>query len=51
MRFAGKDTDSAIATEHPEFSAWKWVKAATLPGIIVPFKRALYEGLCGSSEL
>ena len=45
MRFTGKDTDIAIATEHPEFSEWKWVKAATLPDIIVPFKRELYEEL------
>jgi putative (di)nucleoside polyphosphate hydrolase len=45
MRFTGKDRDIAIATEHPEFSEWKWVKAATLPDIIVPFKRALYEKL------
>ena len=47
MRFTGKDTDIAIATEHPEFSEWKWVKAATLPDIIVPFKRALYKKLVG----
>jgi putative (di)nucleoside polyphosphate hydrolase len=47
MRFTGKDTDITIATEHPEFSEWKWVKAATLPDIIVPFKRALYKKLVG----
>ena len=45
MRFTGKDADIAIATEHAEFSEWKWVKAATMPDIIVPFKRALYEKL------
>jgi putative (di)nucleoside polyphosphate hydrolase len=45
MRFTGADGDIDIATEHPEFCEWKWVKAATLPDIIVPFKRALYEKL------
>jgi putative (di)nucleoside polyphosphate hydrolase len=42
MRFTGKDSDIDIATDHAEFSEWKWVKAQTLPDIIVPFKRALY---------
>lgn len=43
MRFLGADSDINIATKHPEFSQWKWVQAAELPGLIVPFKRALYE--------
>jgi putative (di)nucleoside polyphosphate hydrolase len=42
MRFTGRDDDIDIETEHPEFSAWRWAKAATLPDIIVPFKRQLY---------
>jgi putative (di)nucleoside polyphosphate hydrolase len=45
MRFAGRDSDIDLATEHPEFSAWKWVGPAELPRLIVPFKRRLYLDL------
>ena len=44
-RFLGEDRDVDIATNHPEFRAWRWVDPATLPDIIVPFKRALYENV------
>jgi putative (di)nucleoside polyphosphate hydrolase len=44
-RFTGADSDVDIATSHPEFSAWKWVEPATLPDLIVPFKRELYQRL------
>lgn len=43
LRFNGKDADINIATEHPEFSEWRWLPAEELPGAIVPFKRAVYE--------
>jgi len=42
LRFTGDDRDINIATEHPEFDAWKWVAPAVLPELIVPFKRAIY---------
>ncbi len=45
MRFTGTDRDIDIATEHPEFSTWKWTKPATLPDVIVPFKRDIYQAL------
>ena len=44
-RFTGEDADVNIATEHAEFSHWKWVEPAALPGLIVPFKRKLYRRL------
>lgn len=44
-RFFGRDSDVNIATEHPEFSEWKWVEPAELPELIVPFKRDLYRRL------
>lgn len=44
-RFLGQDTDIDLATEHPEFRAWKWVEPERLPDLIVPFKRALYRRL------
>lgn len=45
MRFRGLDADLNIATEHPEFSAWKWVSVEHLPNLIVSFKRQLYIDL------
>lgn len=43
MRFTGTDADINIATEHPEFSAWKWLPFAQLPKVIVGFKRGIYK--------
>ncbi len=45
FRFTGTDADIAIAGAHAEFSAWKWTPVATLPQLIVPFKRQLYAEL------
>uniref|UniRef100_UPI004047AB2D RNA pyrophosphohydrolase n=1 Tax=Yoonia sp. TaxID=2212373 RepID=UPI004047AB2D len=42
MRFHGTDEQVNIATEHPEFSSWKWLPKDDLVAIIVPFKRAVY---------
>jgi putative (di)nucleoside polyphosphate hydrolase len=42
MRFTGRDSDVNLATEHPEFDAWRWVAPSRLPELIVPFKRQLY---------
>ncbi len=45
FRFTGTDADIAIDSAHAEFSAWKWTPMATLPQLIVPFKRRLYAEL------
>ena len=45
VRFTGTDDDINIATENPEFLDWKWVELETIPDLIVPFKRRLYEDL------
>lgn len=42
-RFTGTDAEIDIATEHPEFSAWRWIGAEALVASIVPFKRHVYE--------
>lgn len=44
-RFLGEDSDVNLATDHPEFRAWKWVDPTHLPELIVPFKRDLYRRL------
>ncbi|WP_284163959.1 RNA pyrophosphohydrolase [Frigidibacter sp. SD6-1] len=42
-RFLGRDDQIDIATQHPEFSEWKWVTADELIASIVPFKRKVYD--------
>jgi putative (di)nucleoside polyphosphate hydrolase len=42
--FTGRDADININTAKPEFRAWKWVELEALPHLIVPFKKALYDG-------
>jgi putative (di)nucleoside polyphosphate hydrolase len=42
-RFTGSDTEIDLATEHPEFDAWRWIPLAEVPDLIVPFKRSLYD--------
>lgn len=43
LRFNGSDDQINIATEHPEFTQWKWIDPADVVASIVPFKRAVYE--------
>ncbi len=42
LSFHGTDADINIATEHPEFNAWKWLPRDQLTEAIVPFKRDVY---------
>jgi putative (di)nucleoside polyphosphate hydrolase len=43
MRFTGSDEDIDLDTPEPEFRAWRWAEPASLPSMIVPFKKKLYE--------
>lgn len=45
MRFQGADADVNIATEHQEFSKWRWMPVAELVDSIVPFKRDVYTAV------
>jgi putative (di)nucleoside polyphosphate hydrolase len=45
MRFLGKDDEINIATEHPEFSQWRWAPPDRLIELIVPFKRDIYRSV------
>lgn len=44
-RFTGEDGE--VALERPghkaEFDTWRWAPIAELPGLIVPFKREVYD--------
>jgi hypothetical protein len=42
MGFTGEDTDINLATVHPEFDTWRWVKPQALPELVAPFMRQLY---------
>jgi putative (di)nucleoside polyphosphate hydrolase len=41
-RFLGSDAQVNIATDHPEFSEWRWIAADDMLAAIVPFKREVY---------
>jgi putative (di)nucleoside polyphosphate hydrolase len=43
MRYLGADDTIDLATEHPEFDAWRWVPLADIAELVVSFKRPVYE--------
>ena len=45
LRYLGTDDQVNIATDHPEFSAWRWSDPADLVPNIVDFKRAVYRAV------
>lgn len=45
LRYDGTDEDVNIATEHQEFSQWRWLAPAELIDAIVPFKRDVYAAV------
>jgi putative (di)nucleoside polyphosphate hydrolase len=50
LRFDGDEREIDVlhpggGKHKPEFSEWRWEKLERLPGLIVPFKRQVYEGV------
>lgn len=47
FRFTGKDSEIDIENlgggHDPEFVEWRWEPLKNLPGLIIPFKRPVYE--------
>jgi putative (di)nucleoside polyphosphate hydrolase len=45
MRFEGSDDEVQLERpgHKPEFDAWRWADPSELVGLIVPFKRSVYE--------
>lgn len=46
IMFEGEDSEINVdASIHPEFYKWQWVDYQSLPDIIIPFKRKLYQSV------
>ena len=46
LQFSGIDTDFDLSGhENPEFDAWRWAELESLPELIVPFKKKIYESV------
>ena len=46
FRFEGPESEIDVASpagHKPEFTAWAWVPMRDLPGMVIPFKRPVYE--------
>jgi putative (di)nucleoside polyphosphate hydrolase len=47
FRFLGDESEITVAdirNDQPvEFDAWRWEPLANVPGLVVPFRRAIYE--------
>lgn len=48
LRFAGDDSEIDVrapggGVHRPEFDAWRWARLDELAGLIIPFKRPVYE--------
>lgn len=47
LRFTGDESEIDLAHpaggHKPEFSEWRWEPMKNLPGLIIPFKRPVYE--------
>lgn len=45
LAFTGSDADIDIHAHDKEFESWRWIDAHELAGLIVPFKRAVYDAV------
>jgi putative (di)nucleoside polyphosphate hydrolase len=48
LRFTGQESEIDVLRPgggkfKPEFSSWRWEALARLPGLVVPFKRKVYQ--------
>lgn len=43
MRYLGDDSDINVATEHPEFTAWRWITPGMAKTLVINFKHDLYQ--------
>ena len=45
VRFLGNDDEIDLEVSKPEFIEWRWLELEKLPGVIVEFKKKVYEEL------
>ena len=45
LAFTGSDSDIDLEAHEREFDDWKWIKGSELTGLVVPFKRPIYEAV------
>ena len=45
VKFIGDEDEINLKTSKPEIIEWKWLDIENLPGVIVEFKRKVYEDL------
>ncbi|WP_312164620.1 RNA pyrophosphohydrolase [Phenylobacterium sp.] len=46
LRFDGQESEIDLSGDgHPEFDAWRWASLDEAPGLVVPFKKAIYEAV------
>lgn len=47
LRFTGQESEINVTSPaggiKPEFEIWRWARMETLPDLIIPFKRRVYE--------
>jgi putative (di)nucleoside polyphosphate hydrolase len=49
LRFDGREDEIDLdAHGEPEFDAWRWGSLAEAPGLVVPFKRQVYEAVAAA---
>lgn len=49
LRFLGQDADIDLAgCESCEFEEWRWAPLAEAPGLVIPWKRTVYEQVVAS---
>jgi len=51
LRFKGAESEIDLAAHgKPEFEDWRWVELDRTPGLVVPFKRGVYESVVRAFE-
>lgn len=55
LRFTGNETEIDISTpgggaHKPEFVEWRWERLENTPGLIIPFKRPVYDEVVRSFD-
>jgi putative (di)nucleoside polyphosphate hydrolase len=46
LRFDGRESEIDLTAHgEPEFDAWRWGSLAEAPGLVVPFKRQVYQAV------